>query len=422
MKTEKHALGRFSVRISAGSAQKKNAPVASKTPAISAPRRRENGVCPVAGKCGGCALQGVAYAEQLRRKQRAIEELLRDFGGNVRPIIGMENPFHYRNKIHATFSRRRDGSLVSGIYSEGTHCVVPVDSCQIEDEKADEIVADLRRLFKSFKIKIYDERTGEGLLRHVLIRRAHATGQVMLVPVLTSPVMPSKNNFVRAIRELHPEIATIVINVNSADTSMVLGEREFVAFGKGFIEDVLCGKTFRISPRSFYQVNSVQTEKLYATAIELAGLCGSERVIDAYCGIGTIGIVAAARAGEVVGIELNPDAVRDAAKNAKINGVKNIAFAQGDAGEIMTQMAGEGVPADVVFMDPPRSGSTPEFLNALAHLKPGKIVYISCNPETLARDLRRLCGNGYTLREIAPVDMFPFTEHVETVALLTRTR
>lgn len=242
----------------------------------------------------------------------------------------------------------------------------------------------------------------------------------MVVLVTASPVFPSKNNFVKALRKLHPEITTIVQNINDRGTSMVLGKRDIVLFGKGYIEDRLCGCTFRISAQSFYQVNPVQTEKLYAKAIEAAGLTGKETVLDAYCGIGTIGILASGSAGQVIGVELNPDAVRDAVTNAKRNTVSNIRFYCEDAGEFMVKMAENGTKPDVVFMDPPRSGSSETFLTSLAKLAPEKVVYVSCNPETLARDVKFLRKKGYQMEEAWPVDMFPFCAHVETVALLTQ--
>jgi 23S rRNA (uracil1939-C5)-methyltransferase len=332
----------------------------------------------------------------------------------------MEAPLHYRNKVHAVFTHKRDGQIVSGIYEEGTHNVIPVDECLLEDQKADAIIRDIRDLLKSFKIKTYNEDTGYGLFRHVLIRIGHVTRQVMVVLVLGSPILPSKNNFVKALLKLHPEITTIVLNVNDKKTSMVLGDRETVLYGKGYIEDELCGCRFRISPKSFYQINSVQTEKLYAKAMELAGLSGKERVIDAYCGIGTIGLIAARKAKEVIGVELNGDAVRDAVRNAKMNAVENARFYENDAGIFMTEMAAAGEHADVVFMDPPRAGSDEAFLSSIVTLAPKKVVYISCNPQTQARDLAYLRKHGYQAEGCWPYDLFPMTEHVETVVLMSR--
>ncbi|WP_294899184.1 23S rRNA (uracil(1939)-C(5))-methyltransferase RlmD [uncultured Eubacterium sp.] len=375
--------------------------------------------CKVAKKCGGCQYQGIPYEKQLQEKQKAVRQLMQPFC-KTEEITGMKDPYHYRNKVHAVFARKKDGTIISGVYEEGTHRVVPVEACQIEDEKADAIINDIRGLLKSFKIKTYNEDTDYGLLRHVLIRRGFTTGEIMVVLVLGSPVMPSKNNFVKALRKLHPEITTVVLNVNDKRTSMVLGDRETTIYGKGYIEDVLCGLTFRISSKSFYQINSVQTEKLYEKAMELAGLTGKERVIDAYCGIGTIGMVAAKSAKEVIGVELNPDAVRDAVKNAKRNQMKNIRFYQDDAGRFMEKMAANGEKADVVFMDPPRSGSTEQFMKSAVTLAPKKIVYISCDPQTQARDLKYLTRHGYKAMGAYPYDMFPFTKHAENIVLLVK--
>lgn len=375
--------------------------------------------CPVYKKCGGCDFQGVPYEEQLKIKETQVRQLLAPFC-KVYPIAGMKNPYHYRNKVHAVFSHDKKGNAVSGVYQKGTHIVVPVERCMIEDEKADEIIGSIRGLLKSFKIRTYDEDTGYGLLRHVLVRRGFASGEILVVLVTASPVFPSKNNFVKALRKLHPEITTIVQNVNGRGTSMVLGNQEKTLYGKGYIEDILCGYTFRISPKSFYQVNPAQTEILYKKAIKLAGLTGKELVLDAYCGIGTIGLIASRGAGQVIGVELNRDAVRDAVANAKRNQVKNVRFYCADAGKFMVDMAADGVKADVVFMDPPRSGSDVTFLDCLAKMAPKRVVYISCEPESLARDLKYLKKKGYQAEGAWPVDMFGWTGCVETVVMLSR--
>ncbi len=374
-------------------------------------------LCPVSAKCGGCKWIDKEYSLQLKDKEKWVKGLLEPFC-KPEPIIGMEQPVHYRNKVHAVFGEDRKHNIISGIYEEGTHKLVQVNSCLIENEKADAIIVSIRELLKSFKIRPYNEDTGYGLLRHVLIRTGHVTGQIMVVLVLGSPVMPSKNNFVKALLKLHPEISTIVVNVNNRGTSMILGDKEQVIYGKGYIEDVLCGKTFRISPKSFYQVNPVQTEKLYAKALEYADLTGKETVLDAYCGTGTIGIIASEHAGQVIGVELNGDAVKDAKENARRNKVNNIQFYQNDAGKFLVGMAEQGAKVDVVLMDPPRSGSDETFLNSLIRMKSGKVVYISCNPETLARDLKYLTKNGYRVRKGAACDMFPFTSHVESVIMM----
>lgn len=374
-------------------------------------------ICPHSKKCGGCQYQGIEYAKYLSMKQKHVEELLGKFG-KVDRIIGMDNPYHYRNKVHAAFDRDRRGNYISGIYQEGTHEVIAVENCLIQDQRANAIINSIRGLLKSFKIKTYDEDTGYGLLRRVLIRTGYKTGEVMVVLVLGSPILPSKNNFVKALRKLHPEITTVVINVNDKQTSMILGERETTIYGKGYIEDVLCGYRFRISPKSFYQVNPVQTEVLYNKAIEFAELDGSQRVIDAYCGIGTIGMIASKYAKEVIGVELNSDAIKDARVNAKLNNIKNISFYNNDAGRFMVEMAQQNEKVDVVIMDPPRAGSDETFMDCVAKLAPQKVVYVSCNPETLARDLVYMKKLGYRVKKILPVDMFAFTDHVESVILM----
>ena len=378
-------------------------------------------VCSVAKKCGGCRYQGVSYEEQLRKKQRYTEGLLKKFG-KVEPIIGMEDPYYYRNKVHAAFGRDRKCNIISGIYEERSHHIVSVDDCLIEDKKSQEIIRTIRGMLKSFKIKTYDEDTGYGLLRHVLVRRGFSTGEIMVVLVTVSPIFPSKNNFVKALRKEHPEITTVVLNVNDRQTSMVLGERNIVLYGPGFIKDRLMGLTFRISPSSFYQVNPVQTEVLYGKAMEFAGMTGKERVVDAYCGTGTIGIIASRNARDVIGVELNRDAIRDARMNARENKIRNVRFVPGDAGWFMEGMAAEGEKVDVVLMDPPRAGSDRKFLHSLLTLSPDKIVYVSCNPETLARDLAYLTKRDYQVKKIQPVDMFPVTDSIETVVLLGNRR
>ena len=380
--------------------------------------KKKSGLCPVADKCGGCSWINKPYVEQLKNKEKQLKELLAPFC-KVEGVIPMEHPEHYRNKVHAVFGENRYHDAISGIYEQKSHRIVPVDSCLIENAKADEIIVSIRGLLKSFHIRPYNEDTGYGLLRHVLIRTGHVTGQIMVVLVLASPILPSKNNFVKALLKLHPEITTVVINVNNRNTSMVLGDKEHVIYGKGYIEDELCGKRFRISPKSFYQVNPVQTEILYGKALEYAGLTGKETVVDAYCGTGTIGMIASDKAAKVIGVELNADAVRDARNNAKANQIRNIQFYQNDAGKFLVEMAGQGAKVDVVLMDPPRSGSTEEFMNSVAQIGPERIVYVSCNPETLVRDLKYFKKKGYRVAKGVGVDMFPFTEHVETVVLLS---
>lgn len=377
--------------------------------------------CPVYKKCGGCQLQNLSYPEQLEFKQRKVEKLLKHFC-TVEKIIGMKTPYHYRNKVQAAFYTDKKGKIISGVYQSGSHHVVGIDSCQTEDVIADKIIVAVRKLLPSFRMTTYNEDTGKGFLRHILVKRGFATNQIMLVLVTGTPVFPSKNNFVKAILKQFPEITTIVQNINPYRTNLVLGDNQKVLYGKGYIEDILCGCRFRISPKSFYQINPVQTEVLYGKAIEFANLKGNETVLDTYCGIGTIGIIAAKNgAGNVIGAELNGDAVRDAIVNARANNLKNIRFYKADAGEFMREAADEDEKPDVVFMDPPRAGSDRKFLDSLIKMSPKKVVYVSCNPETLARDLAYLTQNSpYKAQKIQPVDMFPHTAHIECVVMLTK--
>ena len=380
----------------------------------------KSSLCPLSAKCGGCQYIDKSNEEQLDIKLKEVRNLLKNYG-EVETIFGMEEPFHYRNKVNAAFRRKRNGEIIAGTYEEGTHNVLPVTSCLIENKKAGEIISTIKDLLRSFKITVYNEDTGYGLLRHVMVRTGYHTGEVMVVLVTASPVFPSKKNFAKVLLDRHPEITTIVQNINDRATSMVLGNRNQVLYGRGYIEDVLCGKRFRLSPTSFYQINPLQTEVLYNKAMEYAGLTGDETVIDAYCGIGTIGMVASDKAKEVIGVELNKEAVRDAITNAKINGCKNIDFYNNDAGKFMVNMATQGKSVDVVFMDPPRSGSDEAFMSSVMKLAPKKVVYISCGPESLARDLKYMTKGGkYKVEKMVACDMFPFTAHCEMVVVMRR--
>ena len=382
------------------------------------PAREIRWNCPVAAKCGGCQLTRLSYAEQLQWKQQRVAELL-DGICEDRPILGMDDPFHYRNKVHAVLSVDKAGKPISGVYAMGTHRVVSVRHCLIEDRRADRIIQTIVAMLPAYKLRIYNEYTHRGFLRHILIRTGHVTGQIMVVLVATSLEFPGKKAFVQELIQRHPEITTVVLNCNQRETSMVLGTKEITLYGEGYMEDELCGKRFRISPQSFYQVNAKQCEVLYRTAIDAAQLTGAETLLDAYCGTGTIGLCASDGCKQLIGVELNADAIRDAKENARRNGVENARFLCDDAGRFMQKLAKDGNAPDVVMMDPPRAGSDQKFLQSLLMLKPKRVVYVSCNPETLARDLRVLVDGGYRAEWATPVDMFPGTEHVETVVLLS---
>ena len=376
-----------------------------------------------AKNCGGCPLLGLDYAAQLKQKEEKVRALVGKYGP-VHPIRGMEQPYHYRNKVISTFTTGWGGKLTSGIYAANSHKVLPVESCLLQDEVLDKTMQAVRAAANACRYQPYDEDKGTGLLRHCLLRRGVATGQVMVVLVTAQPVLPGAKNFVKALlaeaAQRGVTVTTVVQNVNSRKTSVVLGEAEKVLYGKGFILDTLCGKTYAISPRSFYQVNPAQTAVLYSLAVEAAKLTGKEVVLDAYCGIGTIGLTAADHAKQVVGVELNRDAVQDAIGNARHNGVKNARFFAADATRWIREAAAAGEKADVIFMDPPREGSTPEFLASVARMAPKRVVYVSCNPVTLARDLATLTKLGYKAEGFTPVDMFPHTEHIETVCALSK--
>ena len=375
--------------------------------------------CPISTRCGGCQLSHMTYTQQLRHKEDKVRKLLHGLC-DVEPIIGMEDPFHYRNKVHAVVSEDRKGLPFSGVYAPGTHRVVPVQSCLIEDLRADRIIQTIVGMLPRYKLRIYNENTHRGFLRHILVRTANATGQIMVVLVATGMEFPGGKAFVAELLEKHPEITTVVLNVNTRETSMVLGTKEKVLHGPGYLEDELCGKRFRISPQSFYQVNARQTEVLYRKAIEYAALTGKETLLDAYCGTGTIGLCASDGAKQLIGVELNADAVRDARENARLNNVRNARFICDDAGRFMVRMAAEGGRLDRLIMDPPRAGSDEKFLSAVLTLQPETIVYVSCNPETLARDAAFLVKGGYRAVKAVPVDMFPCTDHVETVVLFSK--
>ena len=371
--------------------------------------------CPYASRCGGCSHVHIPYPEQLKRKQSAIEKLLSGIC-KVEPILGMADPWHYRNKVHAVIGTDfKTKQPISGVYQRGTHRVVPVQGCLIEDPRADRIIQTIVAMIPRYKLRIYNENTHRGFLRHVMVRTGQVTGQIMVILVATASEFPGGKAFVQELTEKHPEITTVVLNVNQKETSMVLGTRDVVLFGPGYLEDELCGKRFRISPQSFYQVNARQTEILYQTAIDFANLTGKETLLDAYCGTGTIGLCASDKVKRLIGVELNADAVRDAKVNAKLNGVTNADFICEDAGRFMVKMAKDGQTPDVLIMDPPRSGSDERFLRSVLTSGPKTIVYVSCGPETLARDAKFLVKGGYKAVKAVPVDMFPHTEHCECV-------
>ena len=367
-------------------------------------------------KCGGCPLLALPYPEQTAKKQARVSTLLGHYVP-VEPLRAMQEPWHYRNKAIATFATQR-GKLVLGLYAEGSHRVLPGCDCLLQNEALNQTLAAILDAARACRWTAYDEDRGTGLVRHAVLR-ASRDGKVLVTIVTARPELPGSRNFCSALHKAVPQVVGIVQNINPTQTSAVLGNREKTLFGRDFVADTLCGLQFAISSRSFYQVNPVQTEVLYRTALELAALTGKETVIDAYCGIGTIGLCAAAKAAQVIGVERNPAAARDAAANARRNHIANAAFVCADATEWMMQQADKLHP-DVIFLDPPRAGSTPECIAAVAKMAPKRVVYVSCDPETLARDVVLFGRSGYRARRCIPVDLFPHTKHVECIVKLIR--
>ncbi len=373
--------------------------------------------CNVYYKCGGCHLSHMNYGTQLFFKQHQVKKVYSLVGFdkiNVYPCEGMKNPYFYRNKVQVPVGKK-NGKIIAGFFKENTHEIIPYDNCLVQDELSNKIIKEVCYAMKENRIEPYDEDAKTGIVRHILIRRA--AKETMLVLITKVDSFPGRNNLVNSIKKRLPEITTIVQNVNKRVTNVILGEKENILFGKGFIKDALCGITFKISPKSFYQINKSQCEKLYTKAIELASLTGKETVLDAYCGIGTIGMIASKKAKEVYGVEIVEDAIMDAIKNAKDNNITNCHFYCADAEDFIKEMKAK---IDVVFVDPPRKGCSTSFLKSLVYNKPKKIVYISCNPETQANDVKYLVEHGYHFDSVYPFDMFPQSYHVESIVLLER--
>ena len=374
--------------------------------------------CVYAKKCHSCQLCNLSYSRQLQYKENICRKYLAKLCP-VETITPSPKTEGYRNK--AQFVYKREGKkLLSGLYKSATHSVMPAEKCAICSDMANEITATLAKLFQSFKIMPYDYYTGRGWLKSVVIREAQATGEVMLIINGADRVFPGKRSFITALQKACPALTTAVCTVNRDKAKLFTGKQNEILFGNGTITDVLCGEKYLLSPSSFYQINRDQTEQLYQKAIGLADLTGTETVLDAYCGIGTIGIAASRHAQFVHAVELNPAAIADARRNAKLNGVNNIRFTAADSKDYAKLLAQRHEHIDAAFIDPPRAGCTASFLNALSKLAPSRIVYISCNPETQARDIRILTGPGYKAQVCYPFDMFPYTNHIETVVLLSR--
>lgn len=400
----------------------------------------ESPSCPVFLQCGACQLLDIPYEEQLDAKQKRMEALFAPLApsGACLPILGMENPYHYRHKVtspfvgkrkkdarHAKESGRSRREILTGMYARGTHHLISTDSCLIEHRVAKEVIKTIRSLMMRWDMEPYDEDTGRGFLRHAVVRVGHDSQEVLLTLVTNSEEFPYARSFCRELIKRVPALTTVVQNINLRNTNTILGDRERTLYGPGFILDVLCGLTVRLSSHSFYQVNPSQAEVLYEEAVRLARIPEDALVVDAYCGTGVIGLVAAKRtSAHVIGVESVASAVADARMNAQHNGLENTEFITADAEAFMRQMAAGAAAADprplVLFMDPPRAGASVGFLEAATSLHPKHIVYISCNPKTQERDVRYLADQGYRIEAFRPVDMFPQTDHVENIVVMGR--
>ncbi|WP_163539170.1 23S rRNA (uracil(1939)-C(5))-methyltransferase RlmD [Gracilibacillus sp. YIM 98692] len=378
--------------------------------------------CDVFYKCGGCQLQHMSYAMQLEMKQNQVKSALKKIGHieeiPVHPTIGMDDPWRYRNKVQMPVGTK-NGKLVTGFYRKRSHDIIEdMDHCIITDEVNDRMVDAVREIASRLGISAYDEKNHRGLLRHIMVRSGKETNETMIVLITRKEDIPQLHKLVDELTETYPHIKSIVQNINPEKTNVILGKKTKVLWGAEYIYDEIGGIRFAISAKSFYQVNPVQTKKLYDQALKYASITGSETVIDAYCGIGTISLFLAQKAKKVYGVEVVPEAVSDAKENAKLNHMDNAEFFVGQAEKVMNWWNAQGLRPDVIVVDPPRKGCDEELLQAMIDMKPKRIVYVSCNPSTLARDLRILEDGGFETKEVQPVDMFPQTTHIESVAEL----
>ncbi len=379
--------------------------------------------CPVARQCGGCQIQSMSYPAQLRFKENKVRNNLMRIGKfenpPMEPIIGMDTPFRYRNKAQFPIGYSRDGRRIAGFYAGRTHAIIECEDCLLGAEVNQEILETVLSHMEQFQIEPYEEQTGKGLLRHVMTRVGHSTGEIMVCLIVNGTKLPHEEALITALTRI-PGMASITLNTNTEKTNVIMGRKQRLLWGRPYIEDTIGAVRFRISPLSFFQVNPLQTEKLYGKALEYAGLTGEETVWDLYCGIGTISLFLAQRAKKVCGVEIVPAAIEDARKNAALNGFTNAEFFVGKAEEVLPEKyKTEGITADVIIVDPPRKGCEESVLTTMIQMQPKRIVYVSCDSATLARDLKYLCENGYTLQKCCPVDMFGNSVHVETVVLLS---
>ena len=388
------------------------------------PERREP-MCPVAKQCGGCQLQHLSYEAELAYKTREVKDVMERIGGikdvEVKPALGMEDPWRYRNKAQFPVGKGKDGCAI-GFYAKRSHRIVDTDRCFLQNECNDEIIGIVRTFLNEFNIPLYDEEKHTGLVRHILTRIGRNSGEIMVCIVINGKKLSNSDVLVERLQKVEG-VVSIVLNVNKEKTNVILGQKIITLWGKNTITDSIDGIEFEISPLSFYQVNPIQTEVLYGKAVELAGLKGDETVLDLYCGIGTISLFFARKAKKVFGVEIVPEAIADAKKNAERNGITNAEFAVGAAEEVIPRLyEEEGITADIVVVDPPRKGCDEKLLETILQISPEKIVYVSCNPATWARDLVVLKEGGYKLKEAQPVDQFSHSVHVEVVSLLEKVK
>lgn len=378
--------------------------------------------CAAFGKCGGCTYCHITYEAELRYKWQRVADALARIGGmdiKPEPIIGCDSPDRYRNKAQYPVTAGENGAKI-GFYAARSHRIIDQRDCLLQPECFATVLQTVDAWIKAADVPLYDESTNSGLLRHIYIRQGTASGELMVCLVCTSGKLPQTDRLVESLKQALPNLSSVMVNLNRRDTNVVLGDSSFCLYGNPYITDTLCGMTFRLSPLSFYQVNRDQAERLYQKAAEEAELRGTETLLDLYCGTGTIGLSMAGKAKTLIGVEVVEQAVEDARLNAQENGVKNARFIAADAAKAAAQLEREGIRPDVVIVDPPRKGCDESLIDTVSRMSPDRIVYVSCDPATLARDLKRFAGRGYRTLRVTPVDMFPRTAHVETVACLTR--
>ncbi|MCR8644558.1 23S rRNA (uracil(1939)-C(5))-methyltransferase RlmD [Paenibacillus sp. N1-5-1-14] len=405
---------------------------------LEASSERVNASCEIYDKCGGCQLQHLDYEAQIRWKRQFVVDNLERIGklkvaGQdeaddsdaskdgivVYPTLGMEDPWRYRNKAQVPIGEEQ-GGLVGGFYAQGSHRIVDMDKCLIQHEDNDEVITKIKEIGNRLGITAYNEETHAGLLRHVVIKVGFTTGEMMVVLITNGSRIPNQEQWIEEIREALPKVVSICHNVNKERTNVIFGAETRVIWGQEHIYDYIGDVKFAISARSFYQVNPIQTEVLYRKALEYAALSGDEVVVDAYCGIGTISLFLAQHASKVYGVEIVPEAIADATRNAELNEITNVSFDVGAAEDVFPKWYDAGVRADVVVVDPPRKGCDEALIESILAMRPKRVVYVSCSASTLARDLRMLEDGGYVTKVVQPVDMFPHTVHVEAVVLLVR--